>query len=402
MMGKKILVVCLVLLFHCISMGEIVAALDESQQEEQENEGSIDAIKDEQLEQLNLEDIQTFWDQLLKEYGPFLPESQKGSFHEFLREDTGFSLKEWIIAFFRFILHEIIANGKLMGTLILLALFSAIVKTFQHAFENEAVNKTAYSVIFIVMLVIAINSFYVAMSYVEETIAHMVHFMTALLPLMLALLASTGSLASAGLFHPLVMFLIQTSGLLVQHIVLPLLFFSALMSIVSSLNDHIKVTKLADLLQKTAVGILGFFFTIFIGVISVQGATMAVTDGMAIKTVKYFAGNFIPVIGRMFTDAADTVLGASVLLKNTIGVAGVVILFVICAFPALKVLVIGFIFHFTAAVIQPIGEGPLLDSLSTLGKTVIFMFASLALVAFMFFIAITFIVASGNISLMVR
>lgn len=390
---KKII---LLLSFLCIFLfNSDVMATEEKVENPQE-------LKDKQLDQLNLDDIQLFWDQLSKEYGPFLPESQKGSLHDFLKEEPAFSMKEWAIAFFQFVLHEITANGKLMGMLIILALLSSILKAFQHAFENEAVNKTAYSVIFIVLLVIAMNSFYVAMSYVEETIAQMVHFMTALLPLMLALLASSGSLASAGLFHPLVIFLIQTSGLLVQHIVLPLLFFSAIISIVSSLNEHIKVTKLADLLQKTAVGILGFFFTVFIGVISVQGATVAVTDGVMIRTAKFFAGNFIPVIGRMFTDAADTVLGASVLLKNTIGVAGLVILFIICAFPALKVLVVGFIFHFTAAVIQPIGEGPLLDSLSTLGKTVILMFASLALVAFMFFIAMTFIIASGNISLMVR
>ena len=54
--------------------------------------------------------------------------------------------------------------------------------------------------------------------------------------------------------------------------------------------------------------LLGLFFTIFLGVISVQGASAAVTDGITLKTAKFITGNFIPVIGRMFTDATDTVI----------------------------------------------------------------------------------------------
>ncbi|WP_233269389.1 stage III sporulation protein AE [Alteribacillus sp. YIM 98480] len=367
-----------------------------------EENSAIEELKEQHLESLGLEEVTKFWEQLSRDYGVFLPESQKGSIKDFLNGDKSFHPKEWGIAFIRFTLHEITANGQLMGTLLLLAVFSAILKALQNAFEEESVSKAAYGVIFIVLIIIALNSFYIAMNYVQETVADMVHFMIALLPLMLALLASSGSFATAGLFHPLVIMLVQSSGILIQYVILPFLFFSAVLSIVSSLNEHIKVTKLAELLRNAAMGILAVFFTVFLGVISVQGATAAVTDGIAIRTTKFLAGNFVPVIGRMFTDAADTALGASVLLKNTIGLAGVGILFIICAFPAIKILVIGFIFHLTAALIQPLGEGALLDALSTLGKTVLSMFAALAAVSFMFFLALTLIIASGNISLMVR
>lgn len=55
--------------------------------------------------------------------------------------------------------------------------------------------------------------------------------------------------------------------------------------------------------------------TVLLGVISLQGTASAVADGVAIRTAKFVTGNFIPVVGRMFTDAADTVLTASLLLK---------------------------------------------------------------------------------------
>ncbi len=331
-----------------------------------------------------------------------LPESQKGSLLEFVKGEKTFSPKEWGYAFLNFLFHELIANGKLLGTLILLSIFSTMLRALQNAFEHDAVSRVAYSITFIVLIVIALNSFYVAMIYVQESVSNMVHFMIALFPLLMALLASMGAVTTVALFHPLIMFLVNTSGLMIQYFVLPLLFFSALLSIVSSLSEYIQVTKLATLLRSIALWALGVFLTIFLGVISVQGATAAVTDGVAVKTAKFIAGNFVPVVGRVFTDAADTVMGASLLLKNTVGMAGVAVLFMICAFPAIKVLSIALIFHAAAAVLQPLGAGELLEALSTLGRTVLYMFAALAIVGLMFFLAITMVVASGNLSLMVR
>ena len=69
--------------------------------------------------------------------------------------------------------------------------------------------------------------------------------------------------------------------------------------------------------------VFGILLTVFLGVISVQGASSAVTDGVTVKTAKFITGNFVPVIGRVFTDATDTVISASMLLKNTVGIAGV-------------------------------------------------------------------------------
>src|SRR5690606_16982810 len=113
-------------------------------------------------------------------------------------------------------------------------------------------------------------------------------------------------------------------------------------------------------------------------------------------------GNFIPVVGRMFTDAADTVITASLLLKNTIGIAGVAILLIMAIFPALKILIIAFIFKFAAALLQPLGGGPVISCLDVISKSVIYIFVALGIVSIMFFLSITVIIAAGNITVMVR
>ncbi|KHF39547.1 stage III sporulation protein AE [Halalkalibacter okhensis] len=386
---QGIIVVTVLLLFAPISSAET---------EPLEEQGFVE----QQMEQLQLDEIRAYWEEISTEYGGFLPESQKGTFMEFVRGDKQFSMKEWGMGLVRYLLHELLVNGKLLGSLILLTVFCMILQSLQNAFEQQTVSKVAYAITYMVLMIIALNSFQVAISYAQDAISSMVHFMIAMLPLLLAMMAAIGNITSAALFHPLIIFLVNTSGLLIQHFVLPLLFLSTVLSIVSTLTDHYKVTKLANFLRNLAIGTLGVFLTIFLGVISVQGAATAVSDGITVRTAKFIAGNLVPVIGRMFTDAADTVLSASLLLKNTIGIAGLGILLMLCAFPAIKVLSLAIIFNLSAAVLQPLGGGPIIECLSIIGKAVIFVFAAMAVVCLMFFLAITIMVAAGNLSLMMR
>ncbi|AST92454.1 MULTISPECIES: stage III sporulation protein AE [Sutcliffiella] len=359
-------------------------------------------IVTEQLDRVGVDEIKQYWDEIMTEYGGFLPESQKGDFIDYVTGDKSFSLSEWFKGFLKYLFHELLTNGKLLGSLILLTIFSMFLQTLQNAFDQKAVSKIAYSVVFMVLIIIALNSFHIAITYTTDAIQNMMAFILALVPLLLALIASSGGLVSASIFHPIIIFLMNTSGLLIQYVVLPLLFLSAILSIVSTLSEQYKVTQLAQLLRNISVGILGIYLTVFLGVISVQGATAAVADGITIRTAKFVTGNFIPVIGRMFTDATDTVISASLLLKNTVGILGVVVLLLIAAFPALKVLSLAIIYKLAAALLQPIGGGPVIACLDIISKSVIYIFAALAIVSFMFFLSITIIIAAGNITVMVR
>ncbi|PLR85996.1 stage III sporulation protein AE [Bacillus canaveralius] len=380
-----------------------VATVQASPETDQQNPAlNAEEMANAQLDTLNIEELKQFWEDILSEYGGFLPESQKGSLYEFIKGDKHFSLREWFSGGLKFLFHEFLVNGKLLGSLIMLTIFSMFLQSLQNAFEKSNVSKVAYMIVFVVLMIIALNSFHVAISYTNEAISSMIHFILALVPLLLALIAASGGLVSAAFFHPVILFLMNTSGLLIQYVVLPLLFLSALLSIVSILTEHYKVTQLAQLLRNWSIGLLGLFLTVFLGVISVQGASTAVTDGVTLRTAKFITGNFIPVIGRMFTDATDTVISASVLLKNTVGIAGVIILLLIAAFPALKILMIAFIYKFAAAILQPLGGGPIIACLDVISKSVIYVFAALAIVSLMFFLSITVIIAAGNLTMMVR
>lgn len=398
---KRFQWVLLLVVLIIAGRAEIVQAAGNAEQTEDHAE-TAEQLAERTAASLETDKIGEFWNDIMTEYGGLLPESQKGSLMEFINGDKSFSPQEWLKALFSYLFHEVLANGKLLGTLILLTIFCVILQLLQNAFQQSTVSKVAYSIVYMVLIILALNSFHVAINYATEAIQTMTSFILALIPLLLALLASSGGAVSAAFFHPVILFLMNTSGLLIQNIVMPLIFLSAILSIVSTMTEQYKVTQLANLLRNIAIGALAVFLTIFLGVISVQGASAAVTDGITLRTAKFITGNFIPVLGRMFTDATDTVISASLLLKNTVGILGVAILICIAAFPAIKVLSLAFIYKLAAAILQPLGGGPVITCLDVISKSVIYIFAALAIVSLMFFLSLTVIITAGNLTMMMK
>ncbi|WP_100331530.1 stage III sporulation protein AE [Bacillus xiapuensis] len=362
----------------------------------------LEELAEEQMDQLGIRELTAHWDRIVKTYGQYLPETEKGSLTDVMKEGQPFSPGAWAKGLMKFIFHELTANGKLLGMLILLTVFSVFLQLIQNAFEQGAVSKTAQGIVLMVLLILAFNSFRLTMNYAVEAVDFMVQFLIALVPVLLALLASTGGAISATLFHPFLLFLMNISGVLVQKVILPLLLFSTLLSMVSLLSENYKATKLSDMLRRWSVGLLSVFMAVYLAVVSVQGTAAAVTDGLAIRTAKFMAGNFIPVVGRMFTEAADTVMSASLLLKNTIGLAGAGILLLIAAFPALKIFVLIMIYKVAAALLQPLGDQTIVNCLDIISKNMTYVFAALAIVSFMFFLSIVILVTASNVTMMIR
>jgi len=355
----------------------------------------------EQLKQVDTQKIEQFWDKLMNQYGGFFPENQKSLF-DMVMPGHDFKFQSFFIGLIKYIFYEILYNSKLIGTIILLTVFSTVLQNIQSAFEESTVSKVAFYISYMVVMIIAINSFTVAMNTAKDSIQEMINFMLAIVPLILALVTSSGGVISAAMFHPMIIFLIYVIGTVISTVIFPLIFFSAVLSIVSKISEKYQVSQLAKLLRTISIGGLGVFSTIFLGVISVQGATAAVTDGITLRTAKYITGNFIPVVGKMFADATDTVVGASLLMKNAVGMAGVLILLLLIIFPSIKILTLAFIYNFSSAIMQPLGNNPMIDTLSMIGKNLMFVFAALATVGLMFFLALSIIISAGNITVMMR
>ena len=92
----------------------------------------------------------------------------------------------------------------------------------------------------------------------------------------------------------------------------------------------------------------------------------------AIDTVKRNAVTkgieMIPGIGDIAGSTGEMLMGAAVLVKNGIGVAGALIVFAICLVPILNMAVVTLLYKGIAAFIQPLSEKRFTETISSMGE----------------------------------
>ena len=352
---------------------------------------------------LDLNVIDDLWEELEQEGGDFLPALHWRDILNWIEErEEPLGITGIINGLWKYLWKELLINLNLLGKLLILAVVAALLKNLQRAFNSENLVTLSQSIIFLVLISIAIHSFNVAIGIGRDAIEQMVDVVLAFLPLLMVLLASLGSLASAAIFHPLVVFTVHFFSTVVRDIVFPLIFITTILSIVNNMAPQYPVKRLANLFRDLTIWIMGFSLTIFIGITAIQGVAGTVADAVSLRTAKFATGAFIPVVGGMLADALETVVGVSIILKNGISIVGLVMLFLFTIFPLIKIFTIMLVYKVAAAVVQPLGETDLSEGLNTLGNCLGLVFASVAIVCLMFIIAITIIVGAGNAAVMFR
>ncbi|MDQ0286546.1 stage III sporulation protein AE [Desulfofundulus luciae] len=319
-----------------------------------------------------------------------------------IRGEINLSPGEIFKSLLSYLFREVVANSALLGKLVVLAIICVVLQNFTAAFDRGTTGQLTHTVTYLVLVTIAIGSFALAVQTSREVVDKMVTFMQALMPVLLTLLVALGGVASAAIFHPVILVSITFIGTLIKNVVLPLVFFSAVLGLVSHLSPRFKVSGLAGLLRGAAVGLLGIMGTVFLGLLAIQGVAGAVGDGVVLRTAKFSLDAFIPVVGGMFSDALEAVISSSLLIKNALGIAGVVAVVMIMTLPLVKLISLAFIYKLAGALIQPVDDSQVVACLSDLGNSIIIIFATVATVGLLFFFAIAILVGVGNLTVMLR
>lgn len=187
-----------------------------------------------------------------------------------------------------------------------------------------------------------------------------------------------------------------------EHFLLPLLFLMAVLAIIGNISENYKLSGFYHLVRDIIMISLTLMLTIFTGILGLETLAAGAIDGLAMKTVKVAAGSFVPVVGRYVADAMDTILGASLLIKNSIGIFGLIAIAVIIVLPGLKILIMSFLFRLASAILQPFGQNTYTSTLESFSGVLMMLFALVAATGLMFFIFIFLMVSLGNMTMMFR
>jgi stage III sporulation protein AE len=296
-----------------------------------------------------------------------------------------------------YFLRELVFNFRLLGELLLLAMALALLQNMSHSFENQNVNQIAFSLCFLVVMGLVINSLNVTFQIARGALTEMTNFMYAIIPLLFSLIAAGGGVTTTAIVHPLLISSIGLMGGLMNNLVFPLILFAGILGMVNFLVEGFQVNKLADFLKSTALGIMGLAMAIFIGIITIRGFAGTIADSTALRTAKYVSNTFLPVVGGALSDTMEMAAGCSMVIKGGLGIFGLGLIILIIVFPLIKILAVAVIYQLIGAVIQPLSNNRLADALQTVGGIFFNLFAAVAVVGLMFFIALAILVGVAGV-----
>lgn len=360
-----------------------------------------DFIIKEQLDLFNTKGLESFVEDLLKENKVLNDFSFKDALLRIVKGEKLIDKDKIINIFSDIFLSELKTNFSFLSKILFITLISALITNMQGTFENSSVSTIANYITYMVIAILVIGSFYQLIEVVKSTVELMVNFMEIILPILLTFMVLAGGPSTKILFHPMIIGTVNIVGLVIKNIIFPLIYFSFIVSVLANLSQRVELRKISDLARQVITFIITAAFTLFVGIITIYGLSMKI-DGISIRTAKFAVDTFVPIVGGFLSDAVETVIGSSAILKNGIGIVGLFVLILITIFPIIKISILLFIYKLIGAVIEPIVSSNISNFFSDISKTLLLILVSMVSVAIMFFITITIIVDTGNSLLMLR
>lgn len=298
--------------------------------------------------------------------------------------------------------EEIKEAIKVMVSIIVIVLINSVFKSIADNLNNKSVSQITYYVQYILIATVIMNNFSNIITLLKDTITNMTGFLQSLFPLLMTLMLASGSVVSVNMIQPIILFIINLISNIFQTIIIPAVLIGTALAIVSKISDRIQIDKLSKFIKSSSVWVIGILLTIFVGVLSIEGTLGSSVDGITAKTAKAAVSSFIPVVGKVLGDAVDTVIGCSSILKNAIGIVGVIVVIAICILPIIKLAVITIIYHMTAAICEPIADSKVISLISQMADTFKILLAILCATSVMMIIGVTLVINISNTGLMYR
>lgn len=281
-------------------------------------------------------------------------------------------------------------------TIVAIAVLYSLLGGFTSGFIQKPTEKLIYFATYSTMILIVMVEVGGVIKLTTDTITNVKTLMEGIFPILLTLTTLLGGVTSSAVFKPMMTTLVTFITVFVSNIVIPMFIAAIAFSIVGNLTKSVKLDKLTDFFKSSATYILGGVFGIFIAFLTFQGLTGGVIDSISVKTAKFAMQSYIPILGGYLSDGFDLMMASIVLIKNSIGVIGLLMLLSIIALPTVKIILLSLGLKLASGIIEPISDSKFSKMLSNISSNMTLLIISLVGVGFMFLLTVMMVIYTCN------
>ena len=377
--------ISLMLLFFCKdSLGA---------EESSGKEASVPA--DLNLDQYDLTDIQNFLDQSKGDQGmnlsfkTLMKDLMDGKLNEVMGQ-VGKALKDLLVG-------EVRNSGHMMGQIMVLGIIGAVFSNFSSVFTGSQISETGFFVTYLLLFTYLAASFFTSVTITGNVVGQILDFTKVLMPAYFLAAAFAGSSASAAASYEFTLFVIVVAQWLLGQVLLALIRVYALLVMAGHIAKEEMLSKLTELLEQVVSWSLKTLVGVVLGFHLIQSMVLPYVDSMKTGAIQKLIGA-IPGIGQGVNSVAQMVLGSGVLIKNTIGAAGIIVLLILSVIPLIKLAVLMVLYQCVAALLQPVCDKRIVSCISEMAKGHKMLLSVAASAVILFVVTIALVCASTNVT----
>ena len=190
----------------------------------------------------------------------------------------------------------------------------------------------------------------------------------ALLPTLAAAVAASGGIVSASARQVATVFFSNLLLTLIRNVLLPLVYFYVASAAAGAMLPGEPLKRIAAGIKKVVTWALTGSLVLFTGYLTLTGAASTSADALVLQMTRSVISTAVPVVGGIISQASGSVLSGAGLLKNSLGVFGMLAVLATCLTPFLHMAVQYLLYKVTAFLAGTAGNGTLVELIDALGS----------------------------------
>lgn len=246
-------------------------------------------------------------------------------------------------------------RGELMNirqvflTVLILGVVSALFSGFSDLFAGQQISQAGFYFLYLFLMVLTTGIFSSVSEIALGAVENIVLFIKMFIPTYFVVVGTAQGPTTAMFYYELMLIVAYLVESFLSTVLIPLICSYVLLALLNGIWVEEKLSLLLDFIRKGIVMALKLSLGAVTGLSLVQAVIVPVLDRLKISAVRR-AVSAIPGIGGIAEGVTELVLGAAVLIKNSMGVLLLVLLLGICLAPVVQILIITMTMKLGAAV----------------------------------------------------
>lgn len=261
------------------------------------------------------------------------------------------------------ILRQAVRSGVLLLCVVLL---TALADGLGQGLGGSGVDAAALAGALAVTAV-AVGDVNILIGMGRETIENIGAFSKLLLPSITAAAAAAGMPGSAVVRQVITMLFSDILFTLIDKLLLPMVYLYIASSTAYAAFGNEGLKRIGATLKWAVTGILTALMLIFVAYLTVSGVIAGTTDAVTVRATKFAVSSVVPVVGGILADAAETVLAGAGILRNAVGVFGMLAALAMCITPFLQLGIHYLVYKMTSALTATVAQGRVAGLIDSIG-----------------------------------